>query len=167
MDPEAFEALSRKSVGRLASELKKKEQFRESPQIKRALLIEDEIYRRANKCQGFPETHNLWEDAKTVELYRQFTDEIVLNIGNEVGPYWRRVESGKIAPKHIFNKFCKTAATLPTPSKKRDLATASSTPGLAIFGGGESASPSKKKKKKDKKHKKDKKKKKHKKEHQQ
>lgn len=152
MDPKEFERLNRNSVQRIVDELKKKEQFHESPQISRALIIEEEIYKRSNECGGFSETHNIWEDAKCLELYRTFTDELVLNMGNEVGPYWRRVESGKIAPKHIFNKFCKTAATMPVPPrvKKRALDHLEQV----------EKSAKKKKQKKEKKHKKEKKKKK-------
>lgn len=117
MDPVEYEQLSRESVRRITEELKKKEQFAEAAQIERALLIEEEVYKRSNKCCGYPETHNVWEDAKSLDYYRSFLDEMILNISLEDGPYWRRVEGGQIAPQHIFNKFCKSAASIVIPAR--------------------------------------------------
>ena len=119
MDGAAFEALSRETIASITSILHTKSQFFNTPQIDRSLSIEEVIYKRSNKYNGVPDTHNVWEKETTCALYKTFVMEMKENMANEEGPYWRRVEGGTITAKHLFDKFCKSSAKMPIPTKQK------------------------------------------------
>lgn len=119
MDSLAFEQLTRNTVREIATALRAKEQFHESPVFELALGLEEELYRRSNVSVGQSEFANAWEDSQASTLYQTLKSDFMTHLCAEHGAVWRRVESGQMSTKHVFEKCCPLLAQYPVLKKRK------------------------------------------------